>query len=124
MFGCLWPCTPTNISVKLATDLRLRGYEAISALEARHIGWEDDEHLAYAAEHEMAVLTFDMRFVRTAEQWAQSGREFWGVILAPQFGNEQYGILLQWTLEMLDRVTSDELRNTVVFLRQFQRNIP
>ena len=29
------------------------------------------------------------------------------------------GLLLRWTLRLLDHLTADELRNAVVFLRQF-----
>ena len=41
------------------------------------------------------------------------------MVRSPEFGKEQYGKLLQWTLFMLDKVTADDLRNAVVYLQQF-----
>ena len=113
--------TDEHVTSRLAADVRTRGYEALSAIEAGHIGWDDSEHLAFAAEREMALFTYDRRIVETIKQWTQAGREFWGVILSPQFSNRQYGTLLQWTLELLDEVTADDLRNALVFLQQFHR---
>ena len=42
-----------------------------------------------------------------------------GIIITPEFSRREVGLLLRWTLRLLDRLTADELRNAVVFLRQF-----
>ncbi|MBI5350023.1 MAG: DUF5615 family PIN-like protein [Chloroflexi bacterium] len=112
--------TDEHISKKLATDLRKKDYEAVSSIDLGHIHWSDHDHLVYATEHNMAVLTFDQKFKTTAEEWAEAGREFWGVVISPEFGDRQYGKLLKLTLNLLDKWTADELRNTVVYLTQFQ----
>lgn len=113
--------TDEHVSLKLAADLRANEFDAISAIEAGHAKWDDDKHLAYAAENRMAVLTFDQNFVETAKKFAETSQEHWGVVISPQFSDAEYGTLLRWTLAMLDKVTADELRNAVVFLQQFQK---
>ncbi len=109
-----------HVSKQLAKDLRERGYEAASASDLEHEDWKDNQHLAYAAEHQMAVLTFDKQFPKAADEFYESGKEFWGIIISPEYGDKEYGTLLRWTLTMLDKVTADELRNAVVYLQQFQ----
>jgi len=68
----------------------------------------------------MAVLTSDAPdFIPLAKRWYESGREHLGIIITPEFSRREMGLLLRWTLRLLDRLTADELRNAVVFLRQF-----
>ena len=113
--------TDEHITALLAPALRRRGYVAQSCVEADTLGWEDDEHLIYAAERGMALLTSDASdFVPIARRWYASKREHAGIIIAPEFSRRQVGTLLRWTLRLLDRLTADELSNAVVYLRQFR----
>jgi predicted nuclease of predicted toxin-antitoxin system len=112
--------TDEHISKRLAADLRKKDYEAASSIDLGHIHWSDHAHLVYAAEQGMAVLTFDQKFKTTAEEWAEAGREFWGVVISPEFSEKQYGRLLKLTLNLLEKRTADELRNAVVYLTQFE----
>ena len=110
-----------HVNTKLVTDLRKEDFEAVSANEIMgDKKWEDIDHLKYAAEHQMAVLTFDKKFTKAAQELASSGGEHWGVIISPKMGDDEYGKLLRWTLNMLDKITADALRNAVVYLQQFQ----
>lgn len=112
--------TDEHITTLLAPALRRRGYDAQSVVEAGTIGWDDEAHLLYAVEHRMAVLTSDAPdFIPLAKRWYKSGREHPGIIITPEFSRREMGLLLRWTLRLLDRLTADELRNAVVFLRQF-----
>lgn len=110
-----------HVSKQLAKDLRERGYEADSASDLGHADWKDEQHLTYAAEHKMAVLTFDTRFEQLGKEWATSGRDFWGIIISPEMGEREYGRLLKATLNLLDAMTADELRSAVVHLQQFEK---
>lgn len=112
--------TDEHISRRLAPALRERNYDAVSSQEAETGGWSDERHLAYAAEHHMALLTADTRYATLAESWANAGREFRGIIITPEFDMDHFGTLLKWTLNLLDKLTADELHNAVVFLQQFQ----
>lgn len=42
------------------------------------------------------------------------------IIITPEFSRRQVGVLLRWTLRLLDRLTADELSNAVVYLQQFR----
>jgi len=113
--------TDEHVTALLAPALRRRGYVAQSCVEANALGWDDEEHLAYAAECGMAFLTSDASdFILLARRWYADGREHAGIIVAPEFSRQQVGILLRWTLRLLDSLTADELRNAVVYLQQFR----
>ncbi|MFB0535151.1 MAG: DUF5615 family PIN-like protein [Anaerolineae bacterium] len=113
--------TDEHITALLAPALRRRGYVAQSCVEANTLGWEDEEHLVYAAERGMALLTSDASdFIPIARSWYASQREHAGIIIAPEFSRRQVGTLLRWTLRLLDRLTADELCNAVVYLQQFR----
>ncbi len=112
--------TDEHITPQIARALRTRGYAAQSAIEAGMIGRSDEEHLTYAADHSMAILTFDhVDFVQLAQQWAVAHREHAGIIISPQFGSRQLSQLLQALSRLLDTLTADELCNQVVFLQRF-----
>lgn len=111
--------TDEHITALLAPALRRRGYVAQSCVEANTLGWEDEEHLVYAAGCGMALLTSDAPdFIPLARSWYAHKREHAGIIITPEFSRRQMGTLLRWTLRLLDSLTADELRNAVVYLQQ------
>ncbi|TEU10663.1 MAG: hypothetical protein E3J21_25570 [Anaerolineales bacterium] len=113
--------TDEHITALLASALRRRGYMAQSCVEADALGWEDEEHLVYATERSMALMTSDASdFIPMARRWYASKREHAGIIIAPEFSRRQVGILLRWTLRLLDSLTADELYNNVAYLQQFR----
>ena len=113
--------TDEHITALLAPALRRRGYVAQSCVEANTLGWDDEEHLVYAAERGMALMTSDASdFIPILKRWYAIKREHAGIILAPEFSRRQMGVLLRWTLRLLDRLTADEIYNNVVYLQQFR----
>ncbi len=113
--------TDEHVTALLAPALRRRGYMAQSCVEAGALGWDDEAHLDYAAGRGMALLTSDASdFIPLARRWYANGREHAGIIIAPEFSRREVGTLLRWTLRLLDSLTADELRNTVVYLQQFR----
>jgi len=50
-----------DVRVLLAEILRSRGYGASHVLECNRTGKSDEEQLAYAAKHKMALLTHHIR---------------------------------------------------------------
>jgi len=114
--------TDEHITALLVPALRRRGYVAQSCVEANTLGWEDERHLAYAAERGMALLTSDPSdFIPIARRWHEEGREHAGIIITPEFSRRQMGILLRWTLRLLDSLTAGELYNAIVYLQQFRQ---
>ena len=109
--------TDEHVTPDLVRALRRRGYTAQSADEARMRNCSDKEQLAYATEHGMALLTFNVAdFAVLAAEWYAEGREHAGIILSEQLGRRQFGELLRRTLRLLDTFTAEELRNCVVYI--------
>jgi len=113
--------TDEHVPPTLVQALRQRGYEANSASEAGTEGWTDADQLLYAAEHDMAILTYNVsHFAQLAREWQQTGREHAGIIFSRPFTRRQFGELLRQTLRLLNTLTADEMWNTVVYLQQFR----
>lgn len=114
--------TDEHIQPALAEALRRAGYVALNAQEANTLGWTDAAHLAYAAERGMAIMTCDQNdFRRLAREWQRIGREHAGIILSQQFAPRNFKVLLHQTLNLLNSITADEIRNTVVILKNFSK---
>jgi predicted nuclease of predicted toxin-antitoxin system len=113
--------TDEHVTALLAPALRRRGYAAQSCVEANTLGLKDDEQLVYAVEHGMALMTSNASdFILLARRWYVDKREHAGIIVSPEFSRREMGTLLRWTLQLLDRLTSSELYNAVVYLQQFK----
>ncbi len=110
-----------DVTNQLAELIRKRGYNAVSAVDLGKISVLDDEHLAYAVERRMTVLTYNERdYVELARQWAQNNRKHYGILISDQFSVRQIGELLRRVLNFLDRVTADEMINVVRYLSDFK----
>ena len=117
--------TDEHVLPVLVEILRQRGYMAQSAQEAGMLDRDDEDHLAYATQNGMAVLTFNRNhFEQLARKWAASEREHAGIIISPQFDTEHIGQLLHPLIRLLDSLTADEVRNQVVYLQQFGAHRP
>ena len=110
-----------DVTNQLAELIRKRGHNAVSAIDLGKISVLDDEHLAYAAERRMTVLTYNERdYVELARQWTQNNRKHCGILISDQFSVRQIGELLRRVLNFLDRVTADEMINVVRYLSDFK----
>ena len=117
--------TDEHVAPVLATLLRQRGYVAQSAQEAGMLGRDDEEHLAYAMQNNMAILTFNGKdFDRLAREWVALGREHAGIVISPQLSRDRIGELLHSLIRLLDSLTADEIRNQVVYLQRFGAHRP
>jgi hypothetical protein len=110
--------TNAHIWAGLAPRLRELGYDALSTEEAGHKPLSDDDQLAFAASQDRAILTFNIKdFVPLAEGWFYAGRSHWGIIVAQETPK---GELLRRTLNLLQTLSAEELRDTVRFLEEFK----
>ena len=108
-----------NISRRLAALLRAEGFDAVSALELSQVRgeWSDEKQLAHATHDNRAILTRDRTdFLRLASEYGATGRIHSGIIVTEQL---PLGEMLRRTLQLLDSITADEMRNTVRFLSNF-----
>jgi len=109
--------TDAHITLALVKALRERGYDAISAHQVGNSDLSDVEHLAYAASHERAILTFNSKdFVPLFREWWEQDRPHAGVIVSAQI---PLGMLLRRTRQLLDTVAADEMRNSFRDLGEF-----
>lgn len=113
--------TDEDVTSALAPALRWRGYVAQSTLEADNREMSDEAQLFYAAQHGMAILTYNARdFVSLARDWYFAGREHAGIVVSEQFGRQHFGELLRQVLRLLDNLTAEELHNRVIHLQRFR----
>ncbi len=109
-----------NLHARLASDLRWRGFDAVTAQEAGLARATDEEQLAYAAGAGRVLLTYDVGdFAELAERWFFAGRHHSGIVIADELRGTRYGELLARVLRLLNSVTADECRDVVRRLEDF-----
>ncbi|MEZ8217686.1 putative nuclease, contains PIN domain, potential toxin-antitoxin system component [Candidatus Fervidibacteria bacterium JGI MDM2 SSWTFF-3-K9] len=105
------------ISPDLASAMRQRGWDVISAHEVGLVGVTDEEQLEFAAQTGRVLLTFDIRdFQELAKRWLQQGREHAGILLCQHLPKQAYGRLLQRLEQVRSILTAEQIHNTVVWL--------
>ncbi len=110
-----------DVTIQLAITLRQHKFEAVGAREIGMMSANDETHLAYAAEHQMILLTSNRDdFLRLAHDWAAAGRQHYGIIISPQFSKRQFAELLRLILSLLNQVAADDLINTVCYLTAYR----
>lgn len=66
----------------LIARLQQTGYGVISPRQRGTMGWDDHDHLEYAAQHGHALLTHNPRdFQNLHEAWRAQGRQHGGIFL-------------------------------------------
>ena len=110
-----------HIKIRLADDLGERGYDVLTTQKAGMDRASDAEQLRFATDAGRALVTFNVRdFARLHKEWSASGRTHAGIIISRQLGSRQYGVLLSRMLRLLDRVSAEEMRGSLVHLEQFK----
>ena len=57
-----------NVDNQVAKGLRTRKIDVLTTAEADHIGWKDEQHLAFALEERRVIVTQDRDFLRLDTQ--------------------------------------------------------
>jgi len=105
------------ISPDLASAMRQRGWDVISAHEVGLVGGTDEEQLEFAAQTGRVLLTFDvLDFQELAKRWSQQGREHAGILLCQHLPKQAYGKLLKRLEQVRTILTAEQMRNAVVWL--------
>lgn len=103
-----------DINPQLARDLRNRGYDALSANEARNLGLKDQEQLEYARLNGRALLTHNRDdFLEIAAAYAIKETTHYGILYVPQVS---YGPLLQRILQFLARTNETVARDVFLWI--------
>ena len=110
-----------DLTPRIVSALRQRGYECRSALEDDLGEATDEQILARATELGMVLLTNnDCHFSPLAKKWTGEGRQHAGILVSEQYRNRQMGEFLRRLLRFLDAVTAGEMRNTIRYLSEFR----
>jgi len=74
-----------DVHKKVATALRLKGYDVISAHEAQKRSLSDEHQLEFAVARRMTLFSFNAGdFDRLHREYLKTGREHFGIILSKQ----------------------------------------
>ena len=113
--------TDEDITDRLSSLLRERGFEAASALNEGTAGLSDEDQLVYATERRWTLLTYNRDdFLALARRWHDAGREHGGIVISRQFSLQELGELLRQVGRLLDQVTGEEMWNTVRNLQSYR----
>lgn len=107
-----------DVHKRVASALRLRRFDVVSAHEVGRWGLSDAEQLTYAATAGRALFTYNTPdYLRLHLDWLQRGQEHYGIIVSDQL---PIGETVRRLLNLLNRVTADEIRNQIRWLQAFQ----
>lgn len=96
-----------HIDRALAKSLRSHDIRVVTAVEAGAVGWSDQQHLRYAADHGLVLITRDTDFLRlNAEGYSHAG-----VLYAPQ--ERRLGQLIEWALLIFATLQPEEMKNHI-----------
>ncbi len=92
-----------HVPAAIATQLRSRGVDLITAQEDETIELEDDALLLRSTALGRVLFTQDIRFKALAEDWQRTGRHFAGLV----FGHQLHGSIGQYVrdLELIAKAT-------------------
>ncbi len=102
----------------LAEVLRQRGYDALHAIEAKMESKSDPEQLAYAINHQRAILTHNIKhYIQMAKEYAYKGRKHHGIIVSDQV---EFKELLKRTLKCLYAHSKEDMENQFIWLHNYK----
>jgi hypothetical protein len=79
---------------------------------------KSDVQLQFAAEHDRALLTFSTtHYLNLHQVWLQADKKHAGIIVSDQL---PIGEIIRRLLNLLNRVTADEIRNQLYWLQNFK----
>ncbi len=107
-----------HLSPRLAEQLRKYGFDVTSTLEAGMVEASDAEQLAYSADSQRAIVTFNHRdFAVLHEQYMATQLDHWGIVLSTEETND---VLRRRLLRLLNSLGDEELKNQIRWLNEFK----
>jgi uncharacterized protein with PIN domain len=107
-----------NITPILASVLRARGYDVVSAHEVGMRGKSDEDQLEYATSQGRVLLTFNAKhFAPLAEEYFKKGQEHYGIVVTKTLDLPS---LIRLTINLLQRAQAKELRNNFIWLESYR----
>lgn len=105
-----------DVSDRVASALRLRGFDVLSAHDVERWGLSDQEQLRGATAEGRCVFTFNAPyFCRLHTEWMRQDQEHCGIIVSDQL---PIGEVTRRLLRLLNSISADEMRNQVYWLAE------
>jgi predicted nuclease of predicted toxin-antitoxin system len=112
LFICLY--LDEDVNVLVADILQARGFDVITARDARQLHATDAEQLTSAISQARTLVTHNRTdFEELVQSYFNSGRMHYGVIFAVRRSPQEIAHRL---LTILNQVTSDEMQNQVRYI--------
>ena len=74
-----------DVHKRVASSLRLKGYDVISAHELQKWGLDDSENLEFAISQQRAIFTFNVKhFVKLHLEYVETRKQHYGIIISKQ----------------------------------------
>jgi predicted nuclease of predicted toxin-antitoxin system len=109
-----------HVDALAARRLRRRGYDIIAAHEVGMADASDAEHLAYAAAHGRALVTYNVRdFAPLYHEWWQQRRHHAGIIVSREYQRPEIGELLRLLEQVFLLATEEDLADRLRYLSEF-----
>lgn len=106
--------TDEDVSVLVAELLRVRGFSAVTTLEAGNLNASDEEQLEFAVAGQKIMLTHNRDdFVALAENYFATGQKHYGIIVAVRRPPQQ---IVARLLAILNQTTADEMINQLLYI--------
>jgi uncharacterized protein with PIN domain len=106
--------TDEDVSRRVATLLRARGFDVTTTSEQGMLSQFDTQQLAYAASVDRCLLTHNrVDFERLHLEYMTEGREHSGFIVTPQKNAYES---VQRVAILLDTLTADEIANQLLYV--------
>jgi predicted nuclease of predicted toxin-antitoxin system len=106
-----------DVDVKLAANLRKRGFDCISAREVGNDALSDEAQMVFATNEHRTLLTHNIQdFVPIFERWWYAERNHSGIIVSQQI---PLGELQRRVIRLLDAITTVGMKNNLRNLGEF-----
>ncbi|MBI1821767.1 MAG: DUF5615 family PIN-like protein [Nitrospirae bacterium] len=103
-----------DVHKKIATALRLKGYDVISTHEVQKQSLSDHQQLEYAIAEGRTIFTFNVGdFNRLHKEYIKSGRNHCGILLSKQM---PIGETIKHLVKFLYAHSSEEIRNNIFWV--------
>ena len=104
-----------DVSVKIATNLRNRGFDVLHAVDARMLSASDEEQLNKAIFEQKTFLTHNKKHFRILhDRYLASGKKHFGIIVANRKRNHFETI--KKLLDIIQTSSPEEMENQIRFI--------
>jgi hypothetical protein len=107
-----------DVHKRVAAALRLRGFDVISVHEIGQWKLSDEAQLDYAVAERRTLFTYNTPdYIELCLAWLRQGKSHYGIIVSDQVS---LGETVRRLLNLLNRVTADEMTNQIYWLQAFK----